>query len=63
MRLDHLLSMETMRSFHGDLGVDLTREVLSGSWYGTFVVQFSRIRNSLTVVMIIEKEQPVDTGV
>ena len=41
----------------------LTSEVLSEGWYGTFVVQFSRIRNSLTVVMIIEKEQPVDTGV
>ena len=41
MRLDHLLSMETMRSFHGDLVESIDESVSAYGLYGTFVVQFS----------------------
>ena len=46
MRLDHLLSMETMTDFHGSVGVEMTSEV-SGREYGTFVVQFLKIITDL----------------
>ena len=56
MRLDHLLSMETMRSFHGDLGVDLTREVLSEARTELLLFNFQGSETK-RFVMIIEKEQ------
>ena len=43
MRLDHLLSMETMRCFHECLVVGIDGSVRN--LYGTFVVQFSEIKN------------------
>ena len=48
MRLDHLLSMETMTAFHGVVGVEkIDEKRFKRSWYGTFVVQFSEIREDL----------------
>ena len=56
MRLDHLLSMETMRSFHGDLGVDLTREVLSEACMELLLFNFQGSETGRPE-LIIEKEQ------
>ena len=48
MRLDHLLSMETMTAFHGAVGVEKHDERrFKRSEYGTFVVQFSGISRDL----------------
>ena len=43
MRLDHLLSMETMRCFHEHVVVGIDGSVRN--LYGAFVVQFSEIKN------------------
>ena len=56
MRLDHLLSMETMRSFHGDFVVRLTSEVLSEASTELLLFNFQGSARSL-------KKQPGNGGV
>ena len=56
MRLDHLLSMETVTGFHGSVVCRFDETVLRCCEYGTFVVQF------LEIIIDLTKGNP-ETGV